>query len=218
MLVLLVRQHLGETVIDGRGTAPTPSLRRPPRGLRPPVDDGAADHLPGDVIPEITLPSSHGDDLNLAQASAGGLVLYVSQGWDAPAKRILLVGMRCGEPAVAHSKAALSGTAMTNSPTSITFMTLSAHSSEERLEAAGRLHLAFPLLADQATSPSARTTVSTRRPTVFRHRNVEQSESWCKTSLSSWLPLTRTSLQSSGNRESSRHQLNREQLIARRST
>jgi peroxiredoxin len=47
-----------------------------PEGLPVPVDDGAADHLPGMRIPEVVLPSSVGD-VALADLAAERFVLYV---------------------------------------------------------------------------------------------------------------------------------------------
>jgi peroxiredoxin len=47
-----------------------------PEGLPAPVDDGAADHLPGMRIPDVVLPSSQGD-VSLAELAAERLVLYV---------------------------------------------------------------------------------------------------------------------------------------------
>src|SRR2546430_17733903 len=47
-----------------------------PEGLPVPVDDVAADHLPGAQIPNVVLPSSQGD-VALAQLADDRLVLYV---------------------------------------------------------------------------------------------------------------------------------------------
>ena len=47
-----------------------------PEGLPAPVDDGAADHLPGMRIPDVVLPSSMGD-IALADLATERLVLYV---------------------------------------------------------------------------------------------------------------------------------------------
>jgi peroxiredoxin len=47
-----------------------------PAALPVPVDDGAADHLPGMSIPDVVLPSSMGD-VALAELAAERLVLYV---------------------------------------------------------------------------------------------------------------------------------------------
>lgn len=63
-----------------------------PAGLPVPVDDGAADHLLGARIPNVTLPSSQGE-IALARLAETRLVLYVypqtgppdrpiQQGWD----------------------------------------------------------------------------------------------------------------------------------------
>lgn len=60
-----------------------------PPGLRVPVDDGAADHLPGMPIPDVVLPSSMGD-VALADLSAERLVLYVYPQTGTPNKPIPL--------------------------------------------------------------------------------------------------------------------------------
>ncbi len=54
-----------------------------PDGLPVPVDDGAADHLPGLRIPDIILPSSLGD-VALADLAVERLVLYVYPRTGAP--------------------------------------------------------------------------------------------------------------------------------------
>jgi peroxiredoxin len=49
-----------------------------PDGLPVPEDDGAADHLPGRELPDLSLPSTGGADVNLREAAgAGRLVLYI---------------------------------------------------------------------------------------------------------------------------------------------
>ena len=52
-------------------------FRSLPPDLPAPVDDGAADHLPGSEVPAVTLPSTQGGELDLAQAAAGRLVVYI---------------------------------------------------------------------------------------------------------------------------------------------
>jgi len=42
-----------------------------------PVDDGAADHLLGSEVPSLSLPSTLGDQLDLAEAARALLVIYV---------------------------------------------------------------------------------------------------------------------------------------------
>ena len=51
--------------------------RELPEGLPVPVDDGAADHLPGSEIPAVTLPSTLGGELDLAAAARERLVVCV---------------------------------------------------------------------------------------------------------------------------------------------
>ena len=46
-----------------------------PDNLPVPEDDGAAAHLPGRQMPELSLPSTAGTDINLNQD--GTLVLYI---------------------------------------------------------------------------------------------------------------------------------------------
>jgi peroxiredoxin len=64
-----------------------------PPDLPVPGDDGAADQLPGQAIPALTLRSSAGGEVDLAAAARGILVLYVyprtgrpgeplPEGWD----------------------------------------------------------------------------------------------------------------------------------------
>jgi peroxiredoxin len=71
-------------------------LYRLPPGLPVPLDDGAAEHLPGCELPALVLPSTQGGTIDLAAAAreAETLVLYVyprsgvpgepsPDGWDA---------------------------------------------------------------------------------------------------------------------------------------
>jgi peroxiredoxin len=64
-----------------------------PDGLPEPVDDGAADHLPGTPMPSLTLPTTEGDEVTLDELGPGRTVLYVypmtgrpgkpqPEGWD----------------------------------------------------------------------------------------------------------------------------------------
>ena len=65
-----------------------------PAGLPAPVDDGAADHLPGLRLPEIELPTSDGGTVRLHELGAARSVIYLypltgqpgvdlPEGWDA---------------------------------------------------------------------------------------------------------------------------------------
>src|SRR3954452_14140714 len=73
----------------------THDYRSLPPDLPAPVDDGAADHLPGLSVPAVRLPSTHGGEIELAEAAVGPgrLVVYVyprtgtpgyplPEGWD----------------------------------------------------------------------------------------------------------------------------------------
>ena len=47
-----------------------------PPDLPEPIDDGGADHLDGLAFPSLTFPSASGEDVDLAAAAQGTLVLY----------------------------------------------------------------------------------------------------------------------------------------------
>jgi peroxiredoxin len=120
-----------------------------PPGLPVPTDDGAAAHLSGRSIPELSLWSTEGREVNLAELAATALVLYVfpkmgrpeepnPPGWDeTPGAR------GCTNETCAfrdqHEEFAKLGYLVAG---------LSAQPREEQDEASQRLHLSFPLLAD----------------------------------------------------------------------
>jgi hypothetical protein len=52
-------------------------FRRLPPDLPAPVDNGAADHLPGSTVPGVALPSMQGGEVDLAEAARERLVVYV---------------------------------------------------------------------------------------------------------------------------------------------
>lgn len=65
-----------------------------PEGLPVPEDDGAADHLPGTKMPNLTMPTSEGGTVGLADLGSGRTVIYLypltgrpgvdlPEGWDA---------------------------------------------------------------------------------------------------------------------------------------
>jgi peroxiredoxin len=122
-----------------------------PKGLPVPVDDGAAAHLPGAALPDVTLRSTDDEDVRLAELGQHRLVLYVypktgrpgeadPPGWDAtPGAR------GCTPQSCAfrdHHREFLD--------LGYSVAGLSAQEPEDQLEAAERLHLPFPLLADPA--------------------------------------------------------------------
>jgi peroxiredoxin len=122
-----------------------------PPDLPVPIDDGAADHLSGLVLPALTMPSTLGDDVDVAAlaARAGTLVLYVyprtgtpgqpsPDGWDA------IPGARgCTPQSCAfrdhHAELRALGADLAG---------LSAQPLEEQQAFAAREHIPFPLLSD----------------------------------------------------------------------
>jgi peroxiredoxin len=120
-----------------------------PPGLPVPVDDGAADHLPGRAIPPLVLPSTTGEPVDLAAAASGTLVLSCyprtgRPGEDPPPGWDEIPGARgCTPQACAfrdhHPELARLGARL---------LGLSAQPLEEQLEAVGRLGLPYPLLSD----------------------------------------------------------------------
>jgi peroxiredoxin len=48
-----------------------------PDDLPAPQDDGAADHLPGRAMPDLTLPASDGGEQNLAALGSGRSIIYL---------------------------------------------------------------------------------------------------------------------------------------------
>jgi peroxiredoxin len=141
-----------------------PDYHALPPGLPVPVDDGAADHLPGMRLPALMLPSTQGGELDLAAtaATAGTLVLYVyprtgtpgqpsPEGWDA------IPGARgCTPQSCAfrdhHGELRALGADV---------LGLSAQPGEEQAAFAAREQLPFALLSD----PQLRLGAALRLPT-----------------------------------------------------
>lgn len=120
-----------------------------PSGLPVPVDDGAADHLLGRTIPRLTLRSTDGALVNLAEVS-GRWVLYVypmtgrpgvalPEHWDEIPGARGCTPQSCG---FRDHHAELQKLACN-------VFGLSAQDSEYQREARDRLHLPFQLLSDE---------------------------------------------------------------------
>jgi peroxiredoxin len=122
---------------------------RLPADLPVPVDDGAADHLPGSALPDVSLPSTRGGELSLAAAARNLVVAYVyprtgtpgvaaPEGWDdIPGARGCTpqsCAFRDAQQELAHHGASLIG--------------ISTQTPEEQAEFAAREHIAYPLLSD----------------------------------------------------------------------
>ncbi|HZN02595.1 MAG TPA: peroxiredoxin [Candidatus Polarisedimenticolia bacterium] len=123
-----------------------------PLGLPVPVDDGACDHLPGRPWPVLRLPSTSGGTVALAEVDTDWQVLYLYprtgqpdrdppggvRRWDA------IPGSRgCTPQACAyrdlHAELRDLGCRIFG---------ISTQDTDYQREAAGRLHLPFPLLSD----------------------------------------------------------------------
>jgi peroxiredoxin len=120
-----------------------------PEGLPVPADDGAADHLPGLELPDLTLPSSRGP-VSLAELARERLVLYVYPRTGKPGQPMLpgwddIPGARgctpqsCGFRDHAAELAAF-GARVAG---------LSAQSLADQIEFAERNRMPFPIVSDE---------------------------------------------------------------------
>lgn len=125
-------------------------LSRLPPDLPAPVDDGAADHLPGRSLPPVRLPSTAGETVALDALGAGRSVVYVypltgrpgtdlPEGWDA------IPGARGCTPEACgfrdhHGELLAAGAAR--------IFGLSSQDTEYQREAAQRLGLPQAMLSD----------------------------------------------------------------------
>jgi peroxiredoxin len=120
-----------------------------PANLPAPVDDGAADHLLGSAVPPVSLPSTQGGEIDLAQAARERLVVYVYPRTGKPGEPLLpgwddIPGARGCTPQScafrdAQSDLAAHGAALIG---------ISAQTPAEQREFAEREHIPYPLLSD----------------------------------------------------------------------
>jgi peroxiredoxin len=119
-----------------------------PAGLPVPEDDGAADHLEGLSLPSLRLPSTQGE-LDLGREAEGLLVLYVyprtgrpgvesPAGWDETPGARGCTPQSCGYRDHGDELRELGARVVG----------LSAQPLEDQREAAGRLGLPHPVVAD----------------------------------------------------------------------
>ena len=130
----------------------TRDLRSLPPDLPVPADDGAADHLPGALVPSVRLTSTLGGEVDLAAAAAGPgrLVVYVYPrtgkpgepgiaGWDE------IPGARGCTPQNAAFRDHVTDFAAFGA----TVVGISAQSPADQAEFAGREMIPYPLLSDE---------------------------------------------------------------------
>lgn len=133
-----------------------------PAGLPAPIDDGAADRLPGATVPDLALPATTGGSVQLARIGSPRAVLYLypmtgrpgtdlPDGWDA------IPGARGCTPEASgfrdhHAELAALGAEVYG---------LSSQDTDYQLEAAERLGLPFALLSD----PHVRVAAALQLPT-----------------------------------------------------
>lgn len=125
----------------------------PPPGLPVPVDDGACQHVPGTRVPPLSLPSTAGGIVDLQDAAAGTLVLFIyprtgkpnvppPRGWDE------IPGARgCTPQACAFRDRYVELRAL-----GADVLGLSAQTLADQQEFARRAHLPYPLLSDPQLS------------------------------------------------------------------
>jgi peroxiredoxin len=122
-----------------------------PDDLPAPEDDGAADHLPGTPVPEVSLPATSGGEADLTELATGQLVAYVyprtgvpgeplPEGWDD------IPGARGCTPQSCSYRDRLAAFERYGAR----LVGISAQSAAEQAEFAAREHIPYPLLADPA--------------------------------------------------------------------
>jgi len=126
------------------------NLSQLPKDLPVPVDDGAAAHLEGLLLPDLALPSTEGATVNLS-GLGGRWVIYIypmtgrpdvplPDGWDG------IPGARGCTPQSCSFRDHYAELKALNTDV----YGLSAQTSEYQREARARLHLPFQLLSDSA--------------------------------------------------------------------
>jgi peroxiredoxin len=132
------------------------NYRELPADLPVPLDDGAADGLLGGGVPSVTLRSTLGGELDLAQAARGLLVVYVyprtgrpgeplPEGWDE------IPGARGCTP----QSCAFRDHVRDLDAHGASVVGVSAQSLADQLEFAEREHIPYPLLSDSSLELAA---------------------------------------------------------------
>jgi peroxiredoxin len=122
-----------------------------PPGLPVPEDDGAADHLPGQPMPALTLPATDGSPVPLAALGAGRTVIYLypmtgRPGVDLPAGWDDIPGARGCTPESCGFRDLMADLAGAGAAR---VYGLSSQSGDYQREAVSRLRLPFSMLSDE---------------------------------------------------------------------
>ena len=122
-----------------------------PDDLPRPVDDGAADHLPESPMPVVTLTSTDGKAVNLAELGPGRTVLYIypltgTPGADLPTGWDEIPGARGCTPEACSFR---DNYADLRAAGATAVYGLSSQDRDYQREVVERLHLPFPMLSDQ---------------------------------------------------------------------
>jgi len=120
-----------------------------PSNLPRPVDDGAAEHLAGMLLPQISLPSTAGRTIDLSNLSASRTVLYCYPMTGVPGKPLpeewdMIPGARGCTPQACSFRDHYQEI----SELKTEVFGLSTQSTEYQREMAARLHLPFEALSD----------------------------------------------------------------------
>jgi peroxiredoxin len=134
-----------------------------PDDLPEPIDDGAADHLPGTAMPALTLPATDGTQVRLDEPRLGRTILYLypmtgEPGTPLPDGWNEIPGARGCTPESSgfrdhHAELTQAGAS--------TVFGLSSQSPEYQAELAQRLALPFPILSDEPLALAQRLTLPT---------------------------------------------------------
>src|SRR3954453_8821753 len=119
-----------------------------PADLPAPVDDGAADHLLGTMLPQLTLESSQGP-VSMREVSRDRLVLYVYPRAGRPRRPSLPGGDDIpGARGCTPQSCAFRDHAAELAELGASVAGLSAQTPDDQVEFAERNHIPYPVLAD----------------------------------------------------------------------
>jgi len=125
------------------------TFRNLPPDLPVPVDDWAADHLTGRVVPAIFLPSTLGGTLDLAATARDLLVVYVYPRTGRPGQPLPAVWDQIpGARGCTPQSCAFRDHVRDLAALGASVVGISAQSPAEQLEFAEREHIPYPLLSD----------------------------------------------------------------------